>query len=112
MNFRCFYCHYELDESVEGPDYLELTSHAASKVARLVLANDGDFFGLLDAENLIIQFIVGDDGYITIDMPINTDGKVILFQKKTGLGEVEKIISNLPASFAGLENVLNLSDVT
>ena len=103
---------YELDESVEGPDYLELTSHAASKVARLVLAKDGDFFGLLDPENRTIQFIVGDDGYITIDMPLNKNGKVIFFQRKTGLGEVEKIISNLPASFAGLETILHLSDAT
>lgn len=113
MEYKCYYCNYGLDEDVAGPDYITLNKNAASKIVRVILAANNDFFGLINHEGRTIQFVVEEDGYITVDMPIEKPGSEIpvFHQRKTGLSEVEKIIANLPDSFEGLENALELNDV-
>ena len=113
MKLNCFYCNYGTDEDVSAPDYIVVNPHAASKIARLVLVEKDDFFGLVNSEGQTIQFIVDDFNLVTIDMPIKMkdSDEFRSHQGISDLTEVEKIIAKLPKSFAGLEKKLKLTKV-
>ena len=95
MSLKLFYTDYATDEHVAS-DNAEPTDLEKIKQSMKQRLNEPDnFVGLVDSNSVILQFMVEDDGEITVDVPIHE--RKGSFMKSANLATCLEIVSALGA---------------
>lgn len=93
MAFKFFYTDYSTDKSVRSDEAVSETVDNVIEHMKAMLKEEDNFIGLIDENNLMIQFMVEDDGSICIDVPMH-DRKGSL-AKNADLNEAIDVVLSL-----------------
>jgi len=66
---KIFYTCYSTDESIEASAARDLASDSLVDVAPRFLKDEGDFFGVIDSDKVVLQFMVESSDLIRLEMP-------------------------------------------
>jgi hypothetical protein len=98
-NFHVFLYHHRTGQAISAYEPAPMSLERIKRLADYVLAEDGDFFGLVDRDDCVLQFIYlkrseHDDRPIRMEMPeANSWGSHIKHISNT---ELEQLLGDLP----------------
>ncbi len=106
MSFKLFYTDYSEDKHVRSDEANSATLTEIIECMKVRLNEEDNFVGLIDANNVMLQFMVEEDASLTIDLPIHE--RKGSFVKKTDLAGCIEIVRALDRhivleEFKGLE---------
>lgn len=93
MAFKFFYTDYSTEKSVRSDEAVSETVDNVIGHMKAMLKEEDNFIGLIDENNLMIQFMVEGDGSICIDVPMH-DRKGSL-TKNADLNEAIDVVLSL-----------------
>ena len=69
MSFKFFYTDYSTEKHVRSDEAVSETLENVIDHMQSMLNEPDNFIGLIDENNLMLQFMVEDDGSICVDVP-------------------------------------------
>lgn len=93
MSFKFFYTDYATDKHVRSDEAISETLDTVIGHMQRMLKEPDNFIGLIDENNVMLQFMVEEDGSICVDVPMH-DRKGSL-TKNTNLYESIEIVNGL-----------------
>ena len=93
MKFKVFYSCYTTNDHIDSKAPIEYDKDTMIDLALHTLRGEGDFYGLIDDNDLVFQFIFNSDRSISLDIPIPE--KQGSFIKKMNIDEIERILISL-----------------
>lgn len=69
MRYRVFYTCYETDDVVESNNPLVTDRENMISIAQQVLRGDGDYFGIIDENDVTLQLMVVGSDRLRIEVP-------------------------------------------
>jgi len=71
MSFKFFYTDYSTDKHVRSDEAVSETLDNVIGHMQSMLKEPDNFIGLIDENNVMLQFMVEDDGSILVDVPMH-----------------------------------------
>lgn len=93
MAFKLFYTDYSKDKHLRSDEAKPATIDNIVDCMNSLLLEADNFVGIIDSNDVMLQFMVEDDGTICIDIPIHE--RKGSFTKISDLSESIKIVSAL-----------------
>lgn len=97
--FHVFYCHHRTGEVIASHAPTPVKTERIAALAGDVLEQNGDFLGLVDDDECVLQFmylprLVGDDHSIRMEMTDSAGGENVI--KHISDSELFDLLQNLP----------------
>ena len=105
MTFKLFYTDYSEDKHVRSGEAESASLENIIASMNRLLHEPDNFIGIIDDNNVMLQFMVEDDGTICIDLPIHDRNGS--FTKNSDLSESIKVVNALQKSIV-LEDIKGL----
>ncbi len=102
MKFKLFYTDYSNDKHVRSDDAQSATLEEIIDCMKGLLYEEDNFVGIIDSDDVMLQFMVEDTGKICIDIPIH-DRKGS-FTRSTDLDECIQVVN-------ALQNAIVMEDI-
>jgi hypothetical protein len=93
MTFKLFYTDYSKDKHVRSDEAVTETLENITGLMQSLLHEEDNFIGIIDDDNVMLQFMVDEDGSLIVDLPMH-DQKGS-FTKKTDLSGCIAIVNSL-----------------
>ncbi|WP_415896506.1 hypothetical protein [Neptuniibacter sp. QD57_21] len=93
MSFKFFYTDYSTDKHIRSDEAVSETIENVIEHMQSMLKEPDNFIGLIDENNLMLQFMVEDDGSILVDVPMHE--RKGSFTKHADLNESIEIVRSL-----------------
>lgn len=93
MTFKLFYTDYSKDKHVRSDEAVTETLENITELMQSLLHEEDNFIGIIDDDNVMLQFMVDEDGSLIVDLPMH-DQKGS-FTKKADLNECISIVNSL-----------------
>jgi len=93
MTFKLFYTDYSKDKHVRSDEAKSATLEDIIDCMNKLLHEEDNFIGIIDSNNVMLQFMAEDNGAICIDFPEHE--RKGSFTKNTDLDECIKIVRAL-----------------
>lgn len=106
MNYRVFYCCNSSGDEIESENAIGMDRDTIVGTAMQLLREEGDFFGIIDEKDNTLQFLLGENEEVLMEVPKpsggGSNGKQIM------ISEVESVLLSLegeidPSSFSGMK---------
>ena len=94
MTFKLFYTDYINDKHIKSDEALTATIKEIGACMANLLHEPDNFLGIIDDNDVMLQFMVENDGSICIDLPV--DERKGSFTKHTGLNSCIQLVESLP----------------
>lgn len=96
MNFKIFYADYAEDQHISSDEAQSASLVDIVECMHNLLAEPDNFIGLIDSNDVMLQFMVEEDGAILIDAPVNDRNGS--FMKSAKLSECIEVVRGLRAT--------------
>jgi len=93
MSFQLFYTDYDKDEHVRSDEPKSANADEIVECMNRVLTEPDNFVGIVDADDVTLQFMVEDDGSVVVDVPVHD--KNGSFTKQADLSTCFAIVNKL-----------------
>jgi len=93
MTFQLFYADYSEDKHVRSDEAESATLEKVIDCMNRLLHEPDNFIGIIDDNNVMLQFMVEETGSICIDAPVHE--RKGSFTKSTDLGECVAVVGAL-----------------
>lgn len=71
MSFTYFYTDYTTDKHIRSDEPQSATLAEIIECMKTLLQEPDNFIGIVDEQDVTLQFMVDDDGSIIVDLPVN-----------------------------------------
>jgi hypothetical protein len=94
MTFKLFYTDYTNDKHIKSDEAITATIKEIGTYMSNLLHEPDNFLGIIDDNEVMLQFMVENDGSICVDLPV--DERKGSFTKHTDLNSCLQLIASLP----------------
>lgn len=71
MTFKLFYTDYSEDKHVRSDEAVTETLENITELMNALLHEPDNFIGIIDENNVMLQFMVDEDGSLIVDLPMH-----------------------------------------
>ena len=96
MSYKYYFTDYERDQHIKSDEAKTISLGDVIGIMNKVLTDPDNFVGLIDTNDVMLQFMVEESGDITVDIPLHE--RKGSFVKTTNLDEALAIVNALKSS--------------